>query len=286
MGNKASKPARKLQDTVARGTKLDINKSGKVNTLPSQKLKDKFEQAHVQSVETERKEQSIGDKEEKIKHGVEDDHLGRSNESRETISDRAMPEGRDGFDPQGKPNNQGFLDAVTKLGKNINTVSDQSKFDLNSPAIRQLRRRKALYEQGQEEQKMQHLPNTVNPGDAKASSRTMVNSTMLTSILDALQDHRMSNERIAEEYNLKPDFLSGLYPRFKVATNAVILEDKTDHSEISSRQAPAQRYLSLFDGKGKEPETINTERMQVYRNRLGIDEEPSESNNTEKKESN
>ena len=212
MGSGASKQGRKLTKVVSNTTASNITRTPNVKQLPSQTLKEKFEQHQqehaVGDEQPLQQEQSTStststfrpDSPTSFDPKFLKDKLKSNDDSRKT------PEGKDGGDPheQGTSTyDNSFLSSINKLGSQIKTIELNPARDRNAIALRQLRSRKKLYDIGE-----QQVKNQMEQHDSlQPIQNTMIHPQTLSAILRDLKDERVTNERIIEDYQLHPDFL-------------------------------------------------------------------------------
>lgn len=238
MGNKASRPARKLSNTIVNTD--SISRSSKVQ-LPSQALKDHFENSEPSTKNS----------------GKTPAHA----DTNHNILNASIPEGKDGTDPTA---DQAFIDSINKLGRQIHSHSAKNPSQqLDVTALKQLLNRKNLFEQGQKEVEAQL--------DALTKSRTMIHPRTLTGILNALNDKRTSRETIEKDYQVLDTFLDNL-SRFKLAERVVVIEEHTKEDEIGPKLgqpvARAASESSMIDYEGEMGESVDNSRIKKLRQRL------------------
>ncbi|SGZ57251.1 CIC11C00000004836 [Sungouiella intermedia] len=256
MGNKASRPARKLANTVVNTG--SVARSSKPQ-LPSAELKQQYE--NQASGEETKKQNAAGkqeaqeEKSEKTLLSVSDDGAHRQ------FGGKSGPEGKDGMDPTA---DKAFIDSINRLGRQIQSHSARDPKDqLNVTALKQLLNRKTLYEKGQSEVKAQLL--------SLHDSRSMIHPRTLTAILNAINEHKTSSEDVMKDYQVEKAFLDNLN-RFKVASNVVIIEEDRKDDEIGPKmgqpRARAAAEGSMIDYDGDMSETVNQDRIKQLRKRL------------------
>lgn len=236
MGNKASRPARKLTKTIVNSEA--ITRSNNVQ-LPTQALKDTFEKS------TEPKSPLNG-----TPAPLDD-----------TASSLRGPEVKDGMDPLA---DQGFINSINRLGRQIHSHSAKSPTDqLDVTALKQLLNRKELHAKGQKEveAQLEDLPN----------ARTMVHPRTLTAILNALNDNATERSDIVKDYQVQ-DLLLNNMSRFKVADKIVIIEEQTKEDEIGPKIGqPTVRAAyeeKMLDYNGEISEEVDDARIKKLRLRL------------------
>lgn len=251
MGNKASRPARKLTKTIVGSGDVASNAASRVK-LPTQELKDRFEKSASEPPANE------------IDANSKPPPQQQSELLPHTTANYApqlnMPEGKDGMDPQADPN---FINFINNLGRQIHSHSKPAADEANVRALKQLLNRKQLYEKGQDEVRAQMaLP---------LENRTMIHPRTLTAILNALNDPNVPNEEILKDYQLDELFLRHMQ-RFSVAQNLVIIEEERRDDEIGPKVGqPVPRAAtdpSMMDYNGQVDESVNSERLQKLRSRL------------------
>lgn len=215
MGNKISKPARKLGKTVVSGEDLLRLLRAK---LPPQALRDQFERGETQQEPAPEASQNASQKASQNTPQVSFDRQPQN----------AKP-GKDGMDPSA---DQGFINSINRLGRQIETHSARNPAEQHDvTALKQLHSRKQLFEKGEKEldsQKNDH-----------ASTRTMIHPKTLTAVLNALQDGSAAEE-VQKDYLVSADFLQNL-KRFQAARNVVVLDEKIKEDEVGPKNAPAGR---------------------------------------------
>lgn len=309
MGNKASKPTRKLADTISKNAKPTVTRSSNINQLPSQSLKQQYEQHSIQeenhkalsgAIPLAPQDQTIGKTtpDESLNQAppktsynqgkFDASFLKKKLNQNEKLSPKnepnvTLPDGKDGFDPQvGSQYNEEYVKSIFQLGKQIQSQSMDQKFDPNIPALKQLDNRKSLFEKGQQELQHQMDPDSSasGPKEQKEVKRTMIHPRTLTAVLSDLKDSRVSNSTLAKDYQLHESFLSELGDRFTVATNTVIIEEEAKEGEIAPKigaiaraKAAADGDQLLMDYNGEVGERVNVERLKTLQSRLGMDTE-------------
>lgn len=310
MGNKASKPSRKLAGTISKNAKPTVTRSSNINQLPSQSLKQQYEQHSIQeeshkalngAIPLTPQDQTIGKTtpdeslnqtppQSSYNQGTFDAlFLKKKLNQNEKLApknepDVTLPEGKDGFDPQvGSQYNEKYVNSIFQLGKQIQSQSMDQKFDPNIRALKQLDNRKSLFEKGQQELQHQMDPNSGENGpekEQKEVKRTMIHPRTLTAVLSDLKDSRVSNSTLAKDYQLHESFLSELGDRFTVATNTVIIEEEAKEGEIAPKIGAVARAKAAADGdqllmdyNGEVGERVNAQRLKTLQSRLGMDTE-------------
>ncbi|GEQ68413.1 hypothetical protein JCM33374_g2081 [Metschnikowia sp. JCM 33374] len=262
MGSQASKPARKLTGTLSRAGDIGKASAPRIQ-LPSQALKDRFENSGPEPSVPEsanEKAPKTGDHTPKSPTSV---NIGGSG----NVSDRGIPEGKDGMDPQA---DQNFIKFINNLGRQIHSHSEGPQGEqVNVRALKQLLNRKQLYKKGQDEVKAQ-LESPSGSGTAP-KSRSMIHPRTLTAIIQALNDPRVSREDIVKDYSVDGSFLENM-SRFKVAETLVIIEEDTKPDEIGPKVGHAVPRAStdptLMNENGSVSETVNQDRLKELRSRL------------------
>ncbi|EMG49648.1 hypothetical protein G210_5536 [Candida maltosa Xu316] len=239
MGSSASKQSgRKLAKVVSENTTKSINRTTNVKQLPSQTLKEKFEQSQQQPEEV-RSDASTN---------FDPKFLQKKLKGDESI----IPEGKDGGDPheQGTSTyDKSFLSSVSKLGSQIQSVELNLARDKNALALQQLRSRKKLYDIGEQQLKgdMEHAV------DQDAAAKTLVHPQTLSAILRDLKDDRVKDETIIEDYQLHPGFLKKLGTRIRLPTTTVIIEDDVKPDEVGHKKVPPQRRRDISEVEDEDP---------------------------------
>lgn len=297
MGNKASKPSRKLANTISKGSNPSINRSSNINQLPSEFLKERSQQNAIQRELKSQQNQDTPD--ESLNQGdqmhtlnsntkfdptflskkLKNSQQAKLQSSQQQDRTSQVPEGRDGHDPQVNSHDQDFIKSVTSLGKNIHSRTAQSQMNPDFSALTQLKNRKTLYEKGQKELEQQMDPHgsaSVHNSGSTDFVRTMIHPRTMGAILNDLLDHRVTNERIALDYQLSPGFLEELGTRFKVATTTKPIEEDAKEDEISHKETPNKSMMDLTENE-ELSETVDQERLNTLKNRLGMDDEPEAS---------
>lgn len=258
MGSKASKPARKLTNTIA--NTASIARSSKPH-LPSAELKQQYEQQISRGREPQLEHpENAENRNENTKS--ENTHMSHTSDSlHRQFGGNAAAEGKDGMDPTA---DKAFIDSINKLGRQIRTHTARDPTNqLNVMALKQLLNRKTLYEKGQNEVKAQL--------ESHHDSRTMIHPRTLTAIINAVNDHHTAPKYVMEDYHVERAFLNNL-GRFKVASNMVIIEEDRKDDEIGPKtgqpRARAAGEGSMIDYNGDMTETVNQERIKQLRKRL------------------
>lgn len=265
MGNKASRPARKLTNTIVNTG--GIKRSSQPH-LPTQEQISNFQnsqQSH-ETGETNETKSETGGTSNKTQATT-------TNHSKPTKNDQLpgellkkqthvnSPEGRDGLDPTA---DKSFIDSISRLGRQIQLHTARNPAEqLDVTALKQLLNRKALYEKGQNEVKAQL--------NSQQDTRTMIHPRTLTAILNAINEHKTSPEEVLKDYQVDQAFLQNL-ERFKVAQNMVILEEEHKDDEIGPKigqpTARAASESSMIDYNGDMTERVNEDRLKKLRQRL------------------
>ncbi|CCE82517.1 Piso0_002246 [Millerozyma farinosa CBS 7064] len=291
MGNRTSKPARKLGKEITKNLEPSFNRSEKVNPLPSEALRKRFEQQPQQeegSAQSKSQNHDVGadaakssndplsQKQNMLKNEV--DFVGKNKVESE------LPEGKDGFDPDVGSYDASFVNSLKYLGKQIHSNTENATLNPEFSALKQLKKRKELYDRGQKELEIQKDPHGPAVRDKKQESyvqRTMVHPRTLSAILSDLKDPRTTDEGITLDYQLNKEFLRELGPRFSVASNHVPLEEDKKEDEISHQvEDPGKSMLDDEDPLEKD-ERMDSHKLQSIKRRLGLDED--ESSNEAKK---
>lgn len=251
MGNKASRPARKLTNTIVHTG--PVVRSSQPH-LPSQEEMLNLEQtsrARATKSEEQGKEQT-----EQPQQNVNPGQL-----SRNENTDAQGPEGKDGMDPTA---DKAFIDSISMLGRQIQSHSARNPAEqLDVTALKQLLNRKVLYEKGQNEVKAQL--------NAQQDTRTMIHPRTLTAILNAINEHKAAPLEVLKDYQVQEAFLENL-SRFRVASNMVIIEEDHKDDEIGPKigqpTARAASEGSMIDYNGDMTEAVNQDRIKQLRKRL------------------
>lgn len=241
MGNKASRPARKLANTVTKTS--PVTRSSQAH-LPSQELKDKYGNSAKEAEQ----------------HSTSNKDTTGDKVPEQTSPRDSVPSGKDGMDPTA---DQAFINSINRLGRQIHSHTSRNPAEqLDVTALKQLLNRKSLYEKGQKEVKAQL--------DLESDSRSMIHPRTLTAILNALE-HKALTEEIMKDYLVEKSFLENL-GRFKVANNVVIIEEDRKDDEIGPKiglpTAKAATQASMIDYDGDMTESVDTERIKKLRSRL------------------
>lgn len=260
MGNKISRPARKLNKTILEAGKVSRTAQAR---LPPQALKEQFE-AGIEPRQDERHERQEQRQDKRQDERQETQTQDGKNTARplppymkqNIKADRSsqQPEGRDGMDPQA---DQSFIDSINKLGRQIQSSTGENPGQLDVRALRQLMNRKSLYEKGQSEVATQMA------GES-SEARTMLHPRTLTAVLNALEG-KASPSEIAQDFLVSPQYLENL-GRFKVAENIVVIEEQTKEDEIGPKAARPSELMIDYDGDMSEE--VNSERLRQLRLRL------------------
>lgn len=271
MGNKASKPARKLTNTLSQAQ--TVTRSGHV-PLPLEQLKAQYQQkSEVEAPPPPSQSSQLQFDSAYLHKKLKQKQTNEKKETKElgeAISNEGVmghvPEGKDGFDPQ-MPD-PSFVSSIHQLGRQIQSHSVRQSNDINVLALKQLKNRKRLFEQGQRELELQKDQTETND-----TARTMVHPRTIGAILKDIEDPRVSRENILLDYQLHPDTLDALSKRFRVAKNVVVLEEQTKEDEIGHK--PAQLRMEaddkMLDYSGELGENINSDRLKSLQSRLDLD---------------
>lgn len=257
MGNKASRPARKLTKTIVNTG--SIARSSQPH-LPSAELKQQYEQQVSGDGHQEpTKESQENKKSENTKNANTQMSQPADSGHRQFAGNSTQV--KDGMDPTA---DKAFIDSINKLGRQIKSHTARDPTDqLNVTALKQLLNRKTLYEKGQNEVKAQL--------ESHHDSRTMIHPRTLTAIINAVNDHHTPHEEVMKDYQVGRGFLDNL-SRFKVASNVVIIEEDRKDDEIGPKmgqpRARAASESSIIDYNGDMTETVNHERIKELRKRL------------------
>lgn len=253
MGNKASRPARKLTKHIVHA---DNTAAAPLRIhLPTQAMKDRFEhpeQAKTAKTEPQPKPETTG-------NGSE--VTGPSTGAANTLQTPGGPEGKDGADPQA---DQNYINFINNLGRQIHSQTASSPGQEHSvTALKQLLNRKKLYEKGQNEIEAQ-LGST-------GETRSMLHPRTLTAVINALADKRTDQDAVCEDYQVDRAFLANL-GRFRVADRIVVIEETTKEDEIGPKvgQAAARAATepSMIDYNGDMAEEVNSDRLRELQRRL------------------
>ncbi|EGW32306.1 uncharacterized protein SPAPADRAFT_138825 [Spathaspora passalidarum NRRL Y-27907] len=273
MGASASKPGRKLTKVVSETAKAKpLNRSTNVNPLPSQTLKDRFEQQPIsqQSIPVEpTREETAPQMTVQTPQQDAQSPAFRSTSSfdpsflsKKLNKQTVIPEGKDGGDPhvEGTDTYQrGFVDSVTKLGKHVQSVEYNPLMNKNVLALKQLQFRKTISEQGEKE-----LESEKNNENGEEMFKTMVHPHTLTAILSDLKDPRMTPESITKDYQLHPDFLKELGDRFKIPTTRKPIEEEKPKEDEFISGVEVDSAMQF-----EEPESkVDRERFKKLKSRL------------------
>ncbi|ODV76926.1 uncharacterized protein CANTADRAFT_8501 [Suhomyces tanzawaensis NRRL Y-17324] len=264
MGSGASKP-RKLAKSAETAAK-SVNRAT-VNQLPPKSLHAKFEQNHINAElkkhdnvdesmnqnPTQSTYQSNGFDPKLLKKKL-------NQNTGLTKPEHNLPEGKDGFDPHeagtSTYDNQ-YVSNINNLGRQIHSHTPQHASE-HSLALKQLKHRKAIFEEGEKEVQSQ-MDKSSN------GIRTMVHPHTLGAILNDIHDKRVDSERITLDYQLHSDFVKELGTRFKVASNTVIIEEKTKDDELGHKVAP----VSQMRDEGLDGD--ESERYKKLKDRISLD---------------
>lgn len=279
MGQSTSKPARKLTKTLGDATKT-VNRSSKINQLPSSSLKQQFEENYHNELKHNQHDtaQVAGDHASfdpsYLKKKLETSGASKNNELARHQATSNLPEGKDGLDPHEAGTStydSGFVDSINHLGRQIQSHTPNVRANPNSNALKQLKFRKQLYEEGENELKSQK-----EPEDGQHSSsevlRTMVHPRTLNAILMDIRDPRINNESITKDYQLSPTFLQELGTRYKACTNTVIIEEKTKEGEIGHKIAAPTATVMDYNDKGELADAEESERYKSLKKRISLDD--------------
>lgn len=247
MGNKVSRPARKLTESVDAAYEPLANVSRKKVQLPTAELKARKERGFRRQEEAAIRTNKIN---------------GASNNNNNTTMQSAEQKirvGKDGRDPQA---NQAYIDLISDLGRQIhskNALTEQPQ--ANVTALKQLLNRKKLHLAGQKEAEAHR--------DANCRKRTMINPKTLTAIIDVMNDSHSTNSEVAREFQLQESFLSSL-KRYKVAHNVVIIEEHARDDEIGPIKGKKPRRQPSKDDSQSDWPTIfsDDERIKELKKRL------------------
>lgn len=276
MGSGASKQGRKLTKVVSNTTASNITRTPNVKQLPSQTLKEKFEQHQqehaVGDEQPLQQEQSTStststfrpDSPTSFDPKFLKDKLKSNDDSRKT------PEGKDGGDPheQGTSTyDNSFLSSINKLGSQIKTIELNPARDRNAIALRQLRSRKKLYDIGE-----QQVKNQMEQHDSlQPIQNTMIHPQTLSAILRDLKDERVTNERIIEDYQLHPDFLKKLGTNIRLPITTVVLEDDVKEDQVGHTKVPPQKRRDISEMQDGDKSMPNDEFYKLKK-RISIDD--------------
>ncbi|KAI5951218.1 hypothetical protein KGF54_004292 [Candida jiufengensis] len=183
------------------------------------------------------------------------------------------PEGKDGGDPHElgtSTYDKTFVNSINQLGKQIKTIEYNPTNDQNALVLKQLRSRRKLFELGEEENRkqMEQEPNS------ESLQKTMVNPQTLTSILKDLKDPRVDNNTILQDYQLEPNFLSGL-EIFQVPTNVVEFEEDTKEDEMGHKPKSSISKTRKMDYEVEdenENEIVDNSTYRKLKKRISIDD--------------
>ncbi|KAG7664080.1 uncharacterized protein J8A68_002404 [[Candida] subhashii] len=277
MGASASKQGRKLTKVVSENAPKTIHRTTNINQLPSENLKARYEKhiAEQSTPETPTIPEKVPNQDQPSYRSnaasFDAKFLQKKLKSNEPSS--SVPEGRDGGDPHVEGTStyeQGLVDSLTKLGKQIHTVEFNPLLDRNNRALQQLRTRKALYDLGEQEVKNQlGADKTVTDGKAPSGNlRTVVHPHTLTAIIKDLKDARVSKESIPLDYQLHPDFLKDLGDSFSVPTKTAKIEDVVKVDSGASLEEEPQ----VNTNESEVPIQSQPERHERLRKRISLDD--------------
>ena len=285
MGLTTSKPTRKLTKALADATKT-VNRSSDINQLPSLRLKQQFEENYnkqapnVNTVPVP--DESTNNQEFKLDTNASFDpsflkkKLKHNKELTHSQVKTNLPEGKDGFDPHEAGTStydSQFVSSINNLGRQIHSHSASVNVNPNSNALKQLKFRKQLFEQGENELKSHKDPK--DSGDFASTDmllRTMVHPRTLGAILTDMRDPRIKNESTIKDYQLSPTFLQELGTRYKVCTNTVIIEEKTKEGEIGHKVTPPTASVLDYNEKGELADAEESERYKSLKKRISLDD--------------
>lgn len=286
MGLTTSKPTRKLTKTLADVTKT-VNRSSDINQLPSSRLKQQFEDNYNKQATDANPvpvpDESMNSQEFKLDPNASFDpsflkkKLKHNKELTRSQVKTNLPEGKDGFDPHEAGTStydSQFVSSINSLGRQIQSHSASVHVNPNSNALKQLKFRKQLFEQGENELKSQKDPKESGNNIASTDivSRTMVHPRTLGAILTDIRDPRIKNESIIKDYQLSPTFLHELGTRYKVCTNTVIIEEKTKEGEIGHKITPPTASVLDYNEKGELADAEESERYKSLKKRISLDD--------------
>lgn len=258
MGNKVSKPARKLASSIG---KEDVGQVTHTKVrLPSQELRTRFEQTGGSFKTSEGQPTTEGPEVIATPGSAALQQQPAQPGQPSVASDSGT---RDGLDPQADRN---FIDFILTLGRQIHSQSAGSEVARDDvAALKQLLNRKQLHEKGQTEVQLQ-----LEASDLTVQ-RTMVHPRTVTAILHALKDQNAPVAEVSRDYQLDPRVMQDL-DRFSVANHVVIIEEETKPDEIGPKKGqPRSRAAtdpSLLDYDGEMSETVDKQRMEKLRSRL------------------
>lgn len=251
MGNKASRPARKLTNTIVH--------TGPVVRSSQPHLPSQEEMLNLEQTSRARATKSEEQGKEQTEQPQQNANPGQL--SRNENTDAQGPEGKDGMDPTA---DKAFIDSISMLGRQIQSHSARNPAEqLDVTALKQLLNRKVLYEKGQNEVKAQL--------NAQQDTRTMIHPRTLTAILNAINEHKAAPLEVLKDYQVQEAFLENL-SRFRVASNMVIIEEDHKDDEIGPKigqpTARAASEGSMIDYNGDMTEAVNQDRIKQLRKRL------------------
>lgn len=296
MGSRVS--TRRLPETASKA--VNTNKSSILNQLPSQSLKNSYEkhsqeemqrQASLDPKQEGRLKNEGGSEKETLEgnvgNGSTQPHTQLSQNTTQSFgssgrrtdfasNENNVPEGKDGHDPQVSPEQEKyFIDSITQLGKQVHSTSQTARSRPDSMALKQLQFRKSLFQKGQKELEQQKDPQGPMMGGGAngggSVERTMIHPRTLGAILKDLEDPRTTNSMILQDYQLSPDFLSGL-ERFKVASTVYIEPKEDKEGEIAPAVGETGKTLLDYDEAGEVGEKMDQRRVEKLKSRLGMDE--------------
>lgn len=227
MGNSASK-LRKLGQELSKGASESLTRTKNVNQLPPRDSRADF----IQKLD-------------QFDSSVLKRRLGKK-----------PIEGKDGHDPQVQ-NESDFLKSINHLGKQIQSVDDQTAFNKNALPLMQLKHRKELFEAGEK--------NKVNKED-----NTTINIQTLASILSDFHDPKVNLDRILDRYNIKKEFLDDLL-RFRVAKDFVTLEDKVDADTLGHKSDESRSPIFEEQELQLDKKVTPNKKLQDLKKRVSID---------------
>lgn len=284
MGNRTSKPARKLGKEITKNLEPSFNRSEKINSLPSEALRKRFEQHRQQDkVSATRKSPNHDDVDSKAFELMNDSLSQKHNHLKNEVGSVGknnlkpeLPEGKDGFDPDIGSYDTNFVKSLKYLGKQIHSNTENATLNPDFSALKQLQKRKELYDRGQKELEIQKDPHGPAVRDEKQDSnvqRTMVHPRTLSAILSDLKDPRTNEDEITVDYQLNKEFLRELGPRFSVASNHVPIEEDKKEDEISHRVDDPGKSMLDAENPLERDEIMDSHKLQSIKKRLGLDED-------------
>lgn len=265
MGNKASRPARKLTNTIVnnggikRSSQPHLPTQEQISNFQNSQQNNEINETSTARPESETSTQNEADTTKPDSKSTRTEQL--PGELLRNKSHLNSPEGRDGQDPTA---DKAFIDSISRLGRQIQLHTARNPAEqLDVTALKQLLNRKALYEKGQNEVKAQL--------NSQQDTRTMIHPRTLTAILNAINEHKTSPDEVLKDYQVDQAFLQNL-ERFKVAQNMVILEEEHKDDEIGPKigqpTARAASESSMIDYNGDMTERVNEDRLKKLRKRL------------------